>query len=141
MTQYLRIKADHPDMLLFYRMGDFYELFHADAEKAARLLDITLTSRRQLVKLGESVAVCEQIDDPNTSTGPVERKVRRVVTPGTLTDAALLNAEPAGSTPEESTAFIKSEAANGRALSAKRVFRSIRSRKKTASRKNAGCSP
>ena len=113
MQQYLRIKADHPDMLLFYRMGDFYELFHADAEKAARLLDITLTSRgasggepikmagvphhsaeqylAKLVKLGESVAVCEQIGDPNTSKGPVERKVTRIVTPGTLTDAALLD--------------------------------------------------
>ncbi len=113
MQQYLRIKADHPDMLLFYRMGDFYELFHADAEKAARLLDITLTSRgasngapikmagvpyhaveqylAKLVKLGESVAVCEQIGDPSTSKGPVERKVTRIVTPGTLTDAALLD--------------------------------------------------
>ncbi|SFB96947.1 DNA mismatch repair protein MutS [Cupriavidus sp. OV038] len=112
MIQYLRIKADHPDTLLFYRMGDFYELFHDDAEKAARLLDITLTSRGQsggvpirmagipfhsvdqylikLVKLGESVAICEQIGDPATSKGPVERKVVRIVTPGTLTDAALL---------------------------------------------------
>src|SRR5471032_740215 len=113
MQQYLRIKADHPDMLLFYRMGDFYELFHADAEKAARLLDITLTSRgasngapikmagvpyhaveqylAKLVKLGESVVVCEQIGDPNTSKGPVERKVTRIITPGTLTDSALLD--------------------------------------------------
>ncbi len=112
MQQYLRIKADHPDTLLFYRMGDFYELFHDDAEKAARLLDITLTSRGQsggvpirmagipfhsvdqylikLVKLGESVAICEQIGDPAASKGPVERKVVRIVTPGTLTDAALL---------------------------------------------------
>ncbi len=112
MQQYLRLKADHPDTLLFYRMGDFYELFHDDAEKAARLLDITLTSRGQsggvpirmagipfhsvdqylakLVKLGESVAICEQIGDPATSKGPVERKVVRIVTPGTLTDAALL---------------------------------------------------
>ncbi|MCA3185129.1 DNA mismatch repair protein MutS [Cupriavidus sp.] len=112
MLQYLRLKADHPDTLLFYRMGDFYELFHDDAEKAARLLDITLTSRGQsggvpirmagipfhsvdqylgrLVKLGESVAICEQIGDPATSKGPVERKVVRIVTPGTLTDAALL---------------------------------------------------
>lgn len=112
MLQYLRIKADHPDTLLFYRMGDFYELFHDDAKKAARLLDITLTSRGQsggvpirmagipfhsvdqylarLVKLGESVAICEQIGDPATSKGPVERKVVRIVTPGTLTDAALL---------------------------------------------------
>ena len=113
MQQYLRIKADHPDMLLFYRMGDFYELFFGDAEKAARLLDITLTARgssagepikmagvpyhaaeqylAKLVKLGESVAVCEQIGDPATSKGPVERKVARIVTPGTLTDAALLD--------------------------------------------------
>src|SRR6476620_1023190 len=112
MQQYLRIKAQHPDMLVFYRMGDFYELFFGDAEKAARLLDITLTSRgasagerikmagvpyhaveqylSKLVKLGESVAICEQIGDPNTSKGPVERQVTRVVTPGTLTDAALL---------------------------------------------------
>jgi len=112
MQQYMRIKADHPDTLLFYRMGDFYELFHDDAEKAARLLDITLTARGQsggvpirmagipfhsvdqylarLVKLGESVAICEQIGDPATSKGPVERKVVRIVTPGTLTDAALL---------------------------------------------------
>lgn len=112
MQQYLRIKAQHPDLLLFYRMGDFYELFHADAEKAARLLDLTLTQRgasagepikmagvpfhavdqylARLVKLGESVAICEQIGDPNTSKGPVERQVTRVVTPGTLTDAALL---------------------------------------------------
>ncbi|USE79083.1 DNA mismatch repair protein MutS [Cupriavidus gilardii] len=112
MAQYLRIKADHPDTLLFYRMGDFYELFHDDAEKAARLLDITLTARgssngvpirmagipfhsvdqylAKLVKLGESVAICEQIGDPATSKGPVERKVVRIVTPGTLTDAALL---------------------------------------------------
>ncbi|HEY6896666.1 MAG TPA: DNA mismatch repair protein MutS, partial [Rhodocyclaceae bacterium] len=113
MQQYLRLKAQHADMLLFYRMGDFYELFFADAEKAARLLDITLTARGQsagkpipmagipyhavegylakLVKLGESVAICEQIGDPATSKGPVERAVARIVTPGTLTDSALLN--------------------------------------------------
>ena len=113
MQQYLQIKAGHPDMLLFYRMGDFYELFHADAEKAARLLDITLTRRghsggqpipmagvpyhaveqylARLVKLGESVAICEQIGDPATAKGPVERAVTRIVTPGTLTDAALLD--------------------------------------------------
>ena len=113
MQQYLALKAQHPDMLLFYRMGDFYELFFADAEKAARLLDITLTRRGQsagqpipmagvpyhaveqylarLVKLGESVAICEQIGDPATSKGPVERAVTRIVTPGTLTDAALLD--------------------------------------------------
>ncbi|MGZ8155343.1 MAG: DNA mismatch repair protein MutS [Burkholderiales bacterium] len=112
MQQYLRIKAQHPDMLVFYRMGDFYELFYDDAERAARLLDITLTTRgasagepikmagvpyhaveqylAKLVKHGESVAICEQIGDPSTSKGPVERKVTRVVTPGTLTDAALL---------------------------------------------------
>ncbi|MEW6676537.1 MAG: DNA mismatch repair protein MutS [Pseudomonadota bacterium] len=112
MQQYLRIKADHPDMLVFYRMGDFYELFHDDAEKAARLLDITLTTRgasagqpirmagvpfhaaeaylARLAKLGESVAICEQIGDPKTSKGPVERQVVRIVTPGTVTDEALL---------------------------------------------------
>jgi len=112
MQQYLRLKAQHPDILLFYRMGDFYELFHEDAEKAARLLDITLTTRgasagapirmagvpwhaveqylAKLVKLGESVAICEQIGDPATSKGPVERAVTRIVTPGTLTDSALL---------------------------------------------------
>ena len=112
MQQYLRIKAQHPDMLLFYRMGDFYELFHEDAARAAKLLDITLTQRgasngqpikmagvpyhaaeqylARLVKLGESVAICEQIGDPATSKGPVERKVVRIVTPGTLTDSALL---------------------------------------------------
>jgi DNA mismatch repair protein MutS len=112
MQQYLRLKAQHPDILLFYRMGDFYELFHDDAEKASRLLDITLTTRgasggvpirmagvpwhsaeqylAKLVKLGESVAICEQIGDPATSKGPVERAVTRIVTPGTLTDSALL---------------------------------------------------
>jgi DNA mismatch repair protein MutS len=112
MQQYLRIKAEHPDMLLFYRMGDFYELFHHDAERAAKLLDITLTQRgasngqpikmagvpyhaaeqylARLIKLGVSVAICEQIGDPATSKGPVERKVVRIVTPGTLTDTALL---------------------------------------------------
>src|SRR5215218_8364580 len=113
MQQYLRIKAQHPETLLFYRMGDFYELFFSDAERAARLLDITLTTRgssagepikmagvpyhaaeqylAKLVKLGESVAICEQIGDPSTSKGPVDRKVTRVVTPGTLTDSALLD--------------------------------------------------
>src|SRR3569833_2929068 len=112
MQQYLRIKADYPGMLVFYRMGDFYELFFDDADKAARLLGITLTQRgssngapikmagvpfhsadqylAKLVKLGESVAICEQIGDPATSKGPVERKVLRVVTPGTLTDSDLL---------------------------------------------------
>ena len=112
MQQYLGIKANHPNTLVFYRMGDFYEVFFDDAEKAARLLGITLTQRgasngtpikmagipfhsldpylAKLVKLGESVAICEQIGDPATSKGPVERKVVRVVTPGTLTDADLL---------------------------------------------------
>jgi len=112
MQQYLRIKKEYPDMLLFYRMGDFYELFFDDAKRAAALLDITLTSRgksggnaipmagvpyhaaenylARLVKKGESIAVCEQVGDPATSKGPVERKVMRVVTPGTLTDEALL---------------------------------------------------
>src|SRR5512134_732218 len=113
MQQYLRIKAEHPDILLFYRMGDFYELFYDDADRAARLLDITLTSRGQsggapvkmagvpvhaveqylakLVKLGESVAICEQVGDVATAKGPVEREVTRIVTPGTLTDPALLD--------------------------------------------------
>ncbi|MFS2035466.1 DNA mismatch repair protein MutS [Polaromonas sp. CT11-55] len=113
MTQYKRIKADYPDTLVFYRMGDFYEVFFADAEKASRLLDITLTRRGQsagepvvmagvpfhslegylakLIKLGESVAICEQVGDVATSKGPVERKVVRVVTPGTLTDTELLS--------------------------------------------------
>jgi DNA mismatch repair protein MutS len=117
MAQYLRIKAEFPDLLLFYRMGDFYELFYEDARRAARLLDITLTARGQsngqpipmagvpyhaaesylarLVRQGESVAICEQIgpvDNTRTSKGPVERKVMRIVTPGTLTDEALLEA-------------------------------------------------
>ncbi|MCG6859763.1 MAG: DNA mismatch repair protein MutS [Chromatiaceae bacterium] len=113
MQQYLRIKAEYPQMLLFYRMGDFYELFFEDAERAARLLDITLTKRGQsagqsipmagvpyhaaegylakLVRRGESVAICEQIGDPAKSKGPVEREVTRIVTPGTLTDEALLD--------------------------------------------------
>ena len=112
MRQYLRVKSEHPDILVFYRMGDFYELFYEDARKAARLLDITLTKRGQsagepipmagvpvhamesylgkLVRLGESVAICEQIGDPATSKGPVERKVVRIVTPGTVSDDALL---------------------------------------------------
>ena len=113
MQQYLRIKGEHPDILVFYRMGDFYELFYDDAEKGARLLDLTLTARgasagapvkmagvpvhsveqylAKLVKLGESVAICEQIGDPATSKGPVDRQVTRIVTPGTLTDSALLD--------------------------------------------------
>ena len=113
MRQYLALKAQHADKLLFYRMGDFYELFFDDAEKAARLLDITLTSRGQsagkpipmagvpfhalesylakLVRLGEAAAICEQIGDPAAGKGPVERAVTRIVTPGTLTDASLLD--------------------------------------------------
>ncbi len=112
MQQYLRIKADYPDTLLFYRMGDFYELFFADAEKAARLLDITLTARghssgkpipmagvpyhaaegymAKLLRQGLSLAICEQVGDPKTSTGPVERQVVRVLTPGTVSDAIFL---------------------------------------------------
>ena len=112
MAQYLGLKAGFPDTILFYRMGDFYEVFFADAEKASRLLDITLTQRGQsagspvvmagvpfhalegylgrLIKLGESVAICEQVGDVATSKGPVERKVVRVVTPGTVTDTELL---------------------------------------------------
>src|SRR5882762_8931 len=112
MQQYLRLKAQHPDMLLFYRMGDFYEMFYEDAERASRLLDLTLTTRgvsagapikmagvpyhavdqylAKLVRIGESVAICEQIGDPATSKGPVDRQVMRIVTPGTLTDSELL---------------------------------------------------
>ncbi|NUP85780.1 MAG: DNA mismatch repair protein MutS, partial [Burkholderiaceae bacterium] len=112
MGQYLRIKAEHPDTLVFYRMGDFYELFFDDARRANRLLDITLTTRGQsagepvvmagvpvhsvesylarLIKLGEAVAVAEQVGDVATAKGPVERKVVRVVTPGTVTDTELL---------------------------------------------------
>ena len=112
MQQYFGLKANYPHTLLFYRMGDFYELFYEDAEKAARLLNITLTQRGQsagqpvvmagvpfhsvdtylarLIKLGESVAICEQVGDVATAKGPVERKVVRVVTPGTLTDLELL---------------------------------------------------
>ncbi|MBI4696311.1 MAG: DNA mismatch repair protein MutS, partial [Gammaproteobacteria bacterium] len=112
MQQYLRLKAQYPDTLLFYRMGDFYELFFEDAKRAAQLLDIALTSRGEsggeripmagvpwhavenylsrLIRLGESAVICEQIGDPATSRGPVERKVARIVTPGTVTDEALL---------------------------------------------------
>lgn len=112
MRQYLTIKAEFPNILIFYRMGDFYELFFDDAKKAADLLDISLTARgktggnaipmagvpyhavegylAKLVQLGESVAICEQIGDPATSKGPVERKVVRVITPGTISDEALL---------------------------------------------------
>ncbi len=113
MQQFLRIKAEHPETLLFYRMGDFYELFFDDARKAAQLLDITLTARgksngeaipmcgipfhaadnylARIIKSGESVAICEQIGDPATSKGPVERQVVRIVTPGTVTDENLLD--------------------------------------------------
>lgn len=113
MQQYLRIKAEYPDILLFYRMGDFYELFMDDAKKAAALLDITLTARgssagepiamagvpyhaveqylAKLLKAGESVAICEQIGDPAKSKGPVERKITRLLTPGTVTDDYLLD--------------------------------------------------
>lgn len=112
MRQYLTIKAEHPSRLLFYRMGDFYELFYEDAEKASRLLDISLTRRgnsagqpipmagvpfhaaegylARLVAMGESIAICEQTGDPATSKGPVERQVVRIVTPGTVTESALL---------------------------------------------------
>jgi len=112
MQQYLRIKAEHPELLLFYRMGDFYELFYSDARRAAELLDISLTTRgssagepipmagvpvhaaegylAKLVRRGESVAICEQVGDPASGRGPVDRQVVRIVTPGTLTDEALL---------------------------------------------------
>lgn len=113
MQQYLKIKSEHPNQVVFYRMGDFYELFYDDAKKTSRLLDITLTARgksggqpipmagipyhaaegyiAKLVKMGESVAIAEQIGDPATSKGPVERKVVRVITPGTLTDESFLD--------------------------------------------------
>ncbi|QEH45146.1 DNA mismatch repair protein MutS [Aggregatibacter actinomycetemcomitans] len=112
MKQYLQLKAENPDILLFYRMGDFYELFYDDAKRASALLDISLTKRGQsagqpipmagvpyhavegylakLVQLGESVAICEQVGDPNTAKGPVERQIVRIVTPGTVSDEALL---------------------------------------------------
>lgn len=113
MQQYWKLKNQHPDQLMFYRMGDFYEIFYEDAKKAAVLLDITLTARgssagqaipmcgiphhsaegylAKLVKLGESVVICEQIGDPATSKGPVERQVVRIITPGTISDEALLD--------------------------------------------------
>jgi len=113
MQQFLRIKAQHQDSLLFYRMGDFYELFFEDAKTAANVLDITLTARgksggepipmcgipyhaadrylAKLVEAGISVAICEQIGDPATSKGPVERQVVRIITPGTVSDEALLD--------------------------------------------------
>lgn len=112
MQQYFRIKAEYPDVLLFYRMGDFYELFFDDALRAHKLLDITLTARghsggtpipmagvpyhavdgylAKLIKIGESVAICEQVGDASTSKGPVERQVTRIVTPGTVSEEALL---------------------------------------------------
>ncbi len=112
MRQYLKLKAENPDILLFYRMGDFYEMFYDDAKRASQLLDISLTKRgssngepipmagvpyhavesylAKLIALGESVAICEQIGDPATSKGPVERKVVRIVTPGTVSDELLL---------------------------------------------------
>ena len=115
MQQYLAIKRDHASALLFYRMGDFHELFYDDAVAASRLLDITLTSRgksagepipmagvpyhaaenylARLVRAGQSVAIAEQIGDPATSKGPVDREVVRIVTPGTLTDESLLDAK------------------------------------------------
>jgi len=115
MQQYLGIKAEHRDVLLFYRMGDFYELFFDDAKEASDLLGITLTSRGQtrgepipmcgvpfhavdgylskLVKIGRSVAICEQTSDPATAKGPVDREVQRVITPGTLTEDGLLDAD------------------------------------------------
>lgn len=113
MQQYLRIKAEHPDLLLFYRMGDFYELFFDDARRVAQLLDIVLTSRGEvageripmagvpahavenylarLLRLGESVVICEQVGDPATSRGPVERKITRILTPGTVVEESLLS--------------------------------------------------
>ena len=113
MQQYLRIKAQHPDVLLFYRMGDFYEMFYDDARRAAQLLDIALTQRgasagapipmagvpavtldaylARLVRKGESVAICEQRGEPGKTKGPMEREVVRIVTPGTITDEALLD--------------------------------------------------
>src|SRR5271170_3654960 len=112
MQQYLRIKAQYPGALLFYRMGDFYEMFYDDARRAASLLDIALTQRGasagapipmagvpvstldtylvRLVKRGESVAICEQKGEPGKTKGPMEREVVRIVTPGTVTDEALL---------------------------------------------------
>src|SRR5437879_2594721 len=112
MQHYWRIKGEHPDKLVFYRMGDFYELFYGDAERASRILDITLTARGQsagapipmagvpyhaieqhlarLMKHGASVVIVEQFGDPATTKGPLERKVARIVTPGTLTEANLL---------------------------------------------------
>lgn len=113
IQQYLKIKSQYQDILLFYRMGDFYELFFDDAKKAVELLDITLTSRgksngesipmagvpyhaaeayiAKIVKKGLSIAICEQTSDPNTSKGPVERQVTRIITPATVTEEAFLD--------------------------------------------------
>ena len=132
MAQYLAIKAEFPSTLVFYRMGDFYELFFGDAEKAARLLDITLTQRGQsagqpvvmagvpfhsvenylarLIRHGESVAICEQVGEVS-GKGPVERKVVRVVTPGTLTDSELLT--------DKSESFLLAVHASSRAARAR----------------------
>ena len=115
IQQYFSIKAENPNSMLFYRLGDFYELFFEDAKQASEILDITLTSRgksggdpipmcgvpfhsadsylAKLIKKGISVAICEQIGDPSTSKGPVEREVVRLLTPGTVTDEALLDPE------------------------------------------------
>jgi DNA mismatch repair protein MutS len=141
MQQYLALKAECPDILLFYRMGDFYELFYADARRAAQLLDIALTQRGQsagapipmagvpvatletylarLVRLGESVAICEQIGEPGRTKGPVERRIVRIVTPGTVTDDGLLEerrdtlvAAVAGAPPRAGLAWL--ELASGR---------------------------
>ena len=141
MTQYLALKAECPDVLLFYRMGDFYELFYSDARRAAPLLDIALTQRGQsagapipmagvpvaalenylakLVKLGESVAICEQIGEPGRTKGPIERRIVRIVTPGTVTDEGLLEerratlvAAVAGAGPRAGLAWL--ELASGR---------------------------
>ena len=117
MKQYWDIKSQYPDQLVFYRLGDFYELFYDDAKKASQLLNITLTQRGQsagepipmagvpfhaaenylakLVKLGQSIVICEQQGDPATSKGPVERVVKRIITPGTLSDEALLDNQQA----------------------------------------------
>ncbi|TAG65397.1 MAG: DNA mismatch repair protein MutS, partial [Burkholderiales bacterium] len=114
MQQYLALKAEHPDKLVFYRMGDFYELFFDDAKRAAKMLDITLTQRGEsagapipmagvpfhsidgylakLVRLGETIAIIEQVGVPGVGKGPVERKVARIVTPGTVIDATLMDA-------------------------------------------------
>ena len=140
MRQYLAIKSEYPDTLLFYRMGDFYELFYDDAKRAAELIDITLTQRgksagapipmagvpyhaadnylSKLLARGESVAICEQVGDPNASKGPVEREVVRVVTPGTLTDESLLDARAAGATSGSPGSISPAAASRSRAAGA-----------------------